>query len=110
MNNSLLTWTLVVFGFICGAFADQSVEKTNGQRAAAALAAQSAAHAHDVATVIGVQHCDDVVVGFLVIDKSGAITPHFEPGQTDESVNKIMNAAPQHAALRVCTEREQRWD
>lgn len=103
MNSPLLTGTLVAFGLICGALAGQSAERERAVK-------DAAAHAHDTVAVVGVQHCDDTVVGSLVFERGGAILPHLEPGQTDESVNKIMNAAPQHAVLRVCTEREQRWD
>ncbi len=101
MHSFIASMTLCV-GLVIG----QKVEHDANAKTAAALAA----HAHDIETVVGVQHCDDTVVGFLVVDKSGAITPHFEPGQNADDINKIMNAAPQHAALRVCTAREQRWN
>lgn len=103
MSSSFLTWTLVVLSVICGALAGQSTERERAVK-------DAAAHAHDTVAVVGIQHCDDTVVGILVFERGGAILPHLEPGQTNESVNKIMNAAPQHAVLRVCTEREQRWD
>ena len=71
---------------------------------------KAATHAHDVVTAIGVQHCDDTVIGYMTVDRSGVIAPHFEPGYTAAAVNKALDATPQHGVLRVCTAREQRWD
>ena len=100
--SKLVTAALCVLAFTLGGILDSALEDSRKT--------DIALHAHDIETIVGVQHCDDVVVGFMVIDRSGTVTPHFEPGQTSEMVNAILNTAPQHAALRVCTEREQRVD
>ena len=103
MNHWLFTWTLVGAALIGGALAGQKAERTRAER-------EIAAHLHDTVTVVGVQHCDDTLIGFLVVERGGAMVPHFEPGQRQDDVNKILGAAPQSGVLRVCTAREQRWN